>query len=166
MQTPQTGLNILFSNRYMFRSYDPLQVEINSSSYTPEDGHKTETCSGYWIKYSKQCCVRRKRWTWPSTRNRMQTTNFKIISICHLDICPGWLRKSTQPASETSNSLFLLTLRHDRMTASPTLQVSHAPFDRIDNKNRDTNPSNLCLIWACETCCKSTGQEHSKHIAG
>jgi hypothetical protein len=25
-----------------------------------EDGHKTETCSGYWIKYSNQCCVRRK----------------------------------------------------------------------------------------------------------
>jgi hypothetical protein len=29
-----------------------------------EDGHKTETCSGYWIKYSNQCCVRRKPWTW------------------------------------------------------------------------------------------------------
>jgi hypothetical protein len=29
-----------------------------------EDGHKTETCSGYWIKYSKQCYVRRKPWTW------------------------------------------------------------------------------------------------------
>jgi hypothetical protein len=25
----------------------------------------TETCSGYWIKYSKQCCIRRKPWTWP-----------------------------------------------------------------------------------------------------
>jgi hypothetical protein len=24
--------------------------------YPPEDGHTTETCSGYWIKYSKQCC--------------------------------------------------------------------------------------------------------------
>jgi hypothetical protein len=36
----------------------------------------TETCSGYWIKYSNQCCVRRKPWTWRSTRNRMQTTNF------------------------------------------------------------------------------------------
>jgi hypothetical protein len=27
-------------------------------------GHKTETCSGYWIKYWNQCCVRRKPWTW------------------------------------------------------------------------------------------------------
>jgi hypothetical protein len=47
-----TGLNILSSNRYMFRSYDHLQAL--------EDSHKTETCSGYWIKYSNQCCVRRK----------------------------------------------------------------------------------------------------------
>jgi hypothetical protein len=31
-----------------------------------EDGHKAETCSGYWIKYSNQCCVRRKPWTWMS----------------------------------------------------------------------------------------------------
>jgi hypothetical protein len=30
------NMNILFSNRYMFRSYDQ-----------PEDGHKTDTCSGY-----------------------------------------------------------------------------------------------------------------------
>jgi hypothetical protein len=31
----------------------------------PEDGHTTKTCSGYyWIKYSRQCCVRRKPWTW------------------------------------------------------------------------------------------------------
>jgi hypothetical protein len=44
----------------MFRSYDH------------EDGHKTETCSGYWIKYSNQCRVRRKPWTWPSTRNRIR----------------------------------------------------------------------------------------------
>jgi hypothetical protein len=43
--------------------------------FPPQDGHKTETCSGYWLKYSNQCCVRRKPWTWPSTRNRMQTTN-------------------------------------------------------------------------------------------
>jgi hypothetical protein len=47
--------------------------------FRPEDGNKTETCSGYWIKYSNQCCVRRKPWTWPSTRNRMQTTNFKYV---------------------------------------------------------------------------------------
>jgi hypothetical protein len=48
--------------------------------FPPEDGHKTETCSGYWLKYSNQCCVRRKPWTLSSTRNRMQTTNFKIIN--------------------------------------------------------------------------------------
>jgi hypothetical protein len=35
-----------------------------------EDGHKTETCSGYWIKYSNQCCVRRKPWTWRSINVR------------------------------------------------------------------------------------------------
>jgi hypothetical protein len=35
--------------------------------------------------YSKQCCVRRKPWTWPNTRNRMQTTNFKIpTAVCFL----------------------------------------------------------------------------------
>jgi hypothetical protein len=46
--------------------------------FPPEDGHTTETRSGYyWIKYSKQCSVRRKPWTWPSPRNRMQTTNLK-----------------------------------------------------------------------------------------
>jgi hypothetical protein len=46
----------------MFRSYNHLEVE----DLPPEDGHTTETCSGYWIKYSKQCCVRRKPWTWNS----------------------------------------------------------------------------------------------------
>jgi hypothetical protein len=40
--------------------------------FPPEDGHETETCSGYWIKYSNQCC------------NRMQTTNFKIKDISSL----------------------------------------------------------------------------------
>jgi hypothetical protein len=38
----------------MFRSYDYLELT------------KTETCSGYWIKYSNQCCVRRKPWTCPT----------------------------------------------------------------------------------------------------
>jgi hypothetical protein len=42
--------------------YDHLQAEIYT--FPPEDGHETETCSGYWIKYSKQCCVKRKPWTW------------------------------------------------------------------------------------------------------
>jgi hypothetical protein len=32
------------------------------------------------MKYSNQCCVRRKPWTWPSTRNTMQTTSFKIVN--------------------------------------------------------------------------------------
>jgi hypothetical protein len=36
--------SILYKNRYMFRSYDHLQVILNN--------------------YSKQCCVRRKPWTW------------------------------------------------------------------------------------------------------
>jgi hypothetical protein len=40
---------------YKFRSYDHLP---------PEDCHTTETCSGYSIKYSKQCCVRREPCTW------------------------------------------------------------------------------------------------------
>jgi hypothetical protein len=40
----------------MFRSYDHLQAEIEQCSklnlvnlniFPPEDGHKTETCSGY-----------------------------------------------------------------------------------------------------------------------
>jgi hypothetical protein len=62
-------LNISFSNRYMFRSYDHLQAEIYTWLFEDwiclgpqvkgkkgkktlfyfhlEDGHKTETCSGY-----------------------------------------------------------------------------------------------------------------------
>jgi hypothetical protein len=49
----------------MFRSYDHLQViPLHISVVWPSSGHTTETCSGYWIKYSKQCCVRRKPWTW------------------------------------------------------------------------------------------------------
>jgi hypothetical protein len=42
-----TRRRLEYFNRYMFRSYDHLQAEI----YT------TKTCSSYWIKYSKQCCV-------------------------------------------------------------------------------------------------------------
>jgi hypothetical protein len=39
--------NILFTNRYMFRSYDYLQ-EISFNKIFPlEDGHTTEICSGY-----------------------------------------------------------------------------------------------------------------------
>jgi hypothetical protein len=52
-------------------------MQTTNFIFPPEVGHTTETCSGYWIKYSKQRCVRRKPWTWPTTRNRMQTTNFK-----------------------------------------------------------------------------------------
>jgi hypothetical protein len=66
----------------MFRSYDHLQGEIytwevgclhpvactRSGSGFPSNAtgckDKTETCSGYWIKYSNQCCVRWKPWTW------------------------------------------------------------------------------------------------------
>jgi hypothetical protein len=40
----QHWFEYLFSNRYMFRSYGHLQVEI----FPLEDGHKTETCSGYY----------------------------------------------------------------------------------------------------------------------
>jgi hypothetical protein len=32
-------------------------IQINLPSFPLEDGHKTETCSGYWIKYSNQCCL-------------------------------------------------------------------------------------------------------------
>jgi N6-adenosine-specific RNA methylase IME4 len=82
----------------MFRSCDYLQAEI----FPSEDGHKNETCSGYWIKYSNQCCVRRKPWTWPSTRNRMQATNFKMYIFPPEDghktkTCSGyWLKYSNQ----------------------------------------------------------------------
>jgi hypothetical protein len=70
-----------------------------------EDGHKTETCSGYWIKYSNQCCVRRKPWSWPSTRNRMQTTNFtKCVSEHkqHPDQPSNW----TPPEHKSKVQLF------------------------------------------------------------
>jgi hypothetical protein len=39
-------------------------INIKAYIFPLEDGHKTETCSGYWIKYSNLCCVRRKPWTW------------------------------------------------------------------------------------------------------
>jgi hypothetical protein len=81
----------------MVLSYDHLQAEILWSDRLagyPEGGHKTETCSGHWIKYSIQCCVRRKPWSWPSTRNRMQTTNFKMYACwwnkCYPS-CHTWL---------------------------------------------------------------------------
>jgi hypothetical protein len=35
-----------------------------SSNATLVNFQTTETCSGCWIKYSNQCCVRRKPWTW------------------------------------------------------------------------------------------------------
>jgi hypothetical protein len=41
--------------------------------FPPEDGHTTQTCSGYWIKYSNQCCVRRKPWIWPYKRPTEET---------------------------------------------------------------------------------------------
>jgi hypothetical protein len=42
----QHWFEYLFSNRYMFRSYDHLHVMY---TLPPEDGHKTETRSVYWI---------------------------------------------------------------------------------------------------------------------
>jgi hypothetical protein len=52
----------------LLRVLDQVQgfMTIFKRKFPPEDGHKTETCSGYWIKYSNQCCVRRKPWTWPN----------------------------------------------------------------------------------------------------
>jgi hypothetical protein len=52
----------------MFVSCDHLQEEIHFRDYRIKILNK----------YSNQCCVRRKPWTWPSTCNRMQTTNFKM----------------------------------------------------------------------------------------
>jgi hypothetical protein len=45
-----------------------------------------------WIFYlvtATCCCVRRKPRTWPSTRNRMQTTNFKVIIT--VEHCWTWM---------------------------------------------------------------------------
>jgi hypothetical protein len=84
----------------MFRSYDHLQAEIY--------GHKTETCSGYRIKYSNQCCVRRKPWTWPSTRNRMQTTNFKTLQsiISGINTCKYRISNCSLNSANYSRILF------------------------------------------------------------
>jgi hypothetical protein len=38
-------------------------------------------CSGYWIKYSKQCCITWKPWTWPIFL-RWITVNLEIWSAC------------------------------------------------------------------------------------
>jgi hypothetical protein len=44
----QHWFEYLFSNRYMFRSYDHLQAERYLYVYiSAEYGHKTETCGGY-----------------------------------------------------------------------------------------------------------------------
>jgi hypothetical protein len=73
-------------------------VNIHVYIFPSENGHTTETCSAYWIKYWKQCCVRRKPWTWPSTHNRMQTTNFKILEwwkhFGHLILSATFVRNS------------------------------------------------------------------------
>jgi hypothetical protein len=121
--------------------------------FPPEDGHKIETCSGYWIKYWNQCCVRRKPWTWLSTRNRIQTTNFKIINAsqaysismyifphedCHkTETCSGycikysnqccvrrkpWTWPSTRNKMQTTNFKILLgrlALSHLRLIRFP-----------------------------------------------
>jgi hypothetical protein len=64
--------------------------------FPPEDGHKTQTCSGYWIKYSNQCCVRRKPWTWPGI---FSTTQFHGRS---------WLAVSLALRFENSDELYFL----------------------------------------------------------
>jgi hypothetical protein len=82
----------------MFRSYDHLQVDIymavectRSGSGFPSNATlvwifysvtanvsvlfpREETCSGYSIQYSNQCCVRRKPWTWAYLQSK---TGFK-----------------------------------------------------------------------------------------
>jgi hypothetical protein len=88
-----------------------------SSCLPPEDGHTTETCSGYWIKYSNQCCVRRKPWTCP------------IIVTLHLS-------KKKQSASRDSStgpsgqgggmliSVMLTGIDRSRMHATGCLHVT------------------------------------------
>jgi hypothetical protein len=49
---------------------------IQKYIFPHEDGHTTETCGSYWIKYSKQCCVRRKPWTWEN-----RSGFFRILDI-------------------------------------------------------------------------------------
>jgi hypothetical protein len=77
--------NITFKHQKTQLLSKPLKYNLHHKHsksmyiFPPEDGHTTETCSGYWIKYSNQCCVRRKPWTCHSTHNRMQTTNFKQV---------------------------------------------------------------------------------------
>jgi hypothetical protein len=56
-------------NRYMFRSYDHLQakhVAVNLNKIV----------NSYWNRVA----LDGNPWTWSNTRNRMQTTKFKILS--------------------------------------------------------------------------------------
>jgi hypothetical protein len=62
------GLMTIFRWKYIY-----IYV-YNMYIFPPEVGHKTETCSGYWRKYSIQCCVRRKLWTYIQTRRRPRDT--------------------------------------------------------------------------------------------
>jgi hypothetical protein len=54
----------LFSQIWIHTVY--VAEKVSYEIFPLEDGHTTETCSGYSIKYSKQCCIRRKPWTWPN----------------------------------------------------------------------------------------------------
>jgi hypothetical protein len=66
--------------------------------FSLEDGHTTETCSGYWIKYSKECCVRRKPWTWP-----IYIHCYKCFLMCYRKKCFMW---TCIKANYFSNSLY------------------------------------------------------------
>jgi hypothetical protein len=45
---------------YQVQGFRLTQHWFEWQTFLHEDGHKTETCGGYRIKYSNQCCVRRK----------------------------------------------------------------------------------------------------------
>jgi hypothetical protein len=70
----QHWFEYLFSNRYMFRSYDYLQAEI--FVIIPN-------------KYSNQCCVRRKPWTW-LWRNVRFTLHMWTVALKMTVYHEGW----------------------------------------------------------------------------
>jgi hypothetical protein len=76
-------------------TYTHTHIYIYTHIFPPEDGHETETCSGYWIKYSNRCCARRKPWTWmrmlfKALRTLLSNPAFILASLkLHL-VCLMW----------------------------------------------------------------------------
>jgi hypothetical protein len=80
---PSTRNRMQTSNFKIINASQAYSIQKAMYIFPLEDGHKAETCSGYWIKYSNQCCVRRKPWTWSKDNLKK---NYNLVTG------PRWVR--------------------------------------------------------------------------